>query len=242
MRRQFLEWYSRFVYEHRVGVLVVASLVTVLAGVACLGLEFRTSRDEMSLGNAPAEVAFDAFLEEFGTPDHLLIVVGPANPGETADPDAYRGFVDDLAERLRGETDYFEDIFFRLDLATLEAQALYYLPLEDLRRLADALRDEALPALGELRDLPDAIRYLAARIRAGLDESADPDDIAGGAESLRELLPALEWQARFLANPAIADSVDLEELARGLAGGRRGLGTIVVIGARPGATAPPCAV
>jgi len=203
MRKQFLEWYSRFVFDHRIGVLAATILITLLAGLACLGLEFHTSRDDLSLGDSPEEIAFDAFIEEFGTANYLLVVVEPSDAGVIPSREAYGRFVDDLEERLLGETDFFEAVYARVDLAAFENHAP-----------ADALGGMEVQAVREIHDLADANRTLARGIREGL-RAGDLDAAEEPAAALRGLLHALRWEESFLEAPrAAAGSIDLMEQAR----------------------------
>ncbi|MGD8377561.1 MAG: MMPL family transporter [Acidobacteriota bacterium] len=221
IRKRFLDWYAGFIFQHRVPVLLGTIVLTLLAGAACLRLQLHTSREALGDADTPATRAYRSFIEEFGTPNQLLVVVGPRDPAQPPDPSRYEAFVDALAARLNLEKAFFADVYYRLDLEAFESNALHFLPLEDLRGLVDAVTDpgSALGRLPEMGSLADANRLLAEQIRAGVARgevtSADP------AADLRRLLPALEWEGRFLEDPTAAVAeLDPRRLAGSLAAGR----------------------
>ena len=136
MRRSLLAWYTRAVFRRRGWIVAASVVLTVLSVLISLRLEVRTSREELSDTAAPVEVAYDRFLEEFGSPNHLVIVVEPRETGSAPEPDRFRAFVTELAEKLRAERTYFHQVIDRLDWSTLDDQGLYFLPLDELERMS----------------------------------------------------------------------------------------------------------
>jgi hopanoid biosynthesis associated RND transporter like protein HpnN len=188
-----------------------------------LRLELRTSREELSDSFDASVATYEVLVEEFGSPKFLVVVVEPRLRDQPPPVEEYQEFVERLAELLRGENEYFRDVFHRVDLEEFLERGLYYVDLEILQRAEDAATGPGslIQDLARVNGLAGATRLLAREIREGVEDGSPGP---GAGESLEGLLPALEWQARFLEDPAGAVD-ELEEEDPHL--GRVGAGTEV---------------
>ncbi|TDI14159.1 MAG: hypothetical protein E2P04_01385 [Acidobacteria bacterium] len=204
MRRSLLAWYARCLVR-RPGWILAAGIALTIGSLllVSLRLELRTSRENLSGSFHQAEAEFDAFVKEFGSPHYLVVVVEPADPSDPVQPEDYRAFVDGLAALLEAETEYFDEVFYRVDLQHFLDLGLYYADRDTLRQAEEALvgPDALLPDGSRLLGLADANRLLARKMRRGL---AQGEPSAGSDASLGGVLSVLRWQVRFLADPEAA--------------------------------------
>ncbi|MFQ5700285.1 MAG: MMPL family transporter, partial [Acidobacteriota bacterium] len=213
MRRSFLTWYARHLVRHPRWILAAGIGLTVASLLISTRLELHTSREDLSDSFHVTEKAYDDFVEQFGSPNTLVVVVGPRDGEAAPEPAEYRAFVDQLAALLASEKEFFSEIFYQVHLDAFIDRGLYYLDQESLRQLQQAVGD-----VSRISGLADANRLLADRIRRGLEDGvAEP---AEGA-SLGAILPALRWEARFLSEPEASvaalddDRLSLRAFSRG---------------------------
>jgi hopanoid biosynthesis associated RND transporter like protein HpnN len=203
MRRSLLAWYARCLVGHPLWILLPGILLTVIAVLLALQLELHTSRENLSDSFHQAETAFDEFVEELGSPHHLVVVVEPRPDHPEVDSFVYREFVDDLAQRLASRPAFFTEVLHRVDLARFVELGLYYAERDALQQAEDALLgpQAMLPEGGTLHGLADANRRLARRLATEVKQG--PGGVDSEA-SLEPILRALRWQVRFLADPEAA--------------------------------------
>jgi len=203
MRRSLLAWYSRYLVRRPGWILAAGIALTLAALLVSLRLELHTSRENLSDSFGQAEVAFDAFVEEFGSPHYLVVVVEPTSPSEPVEQEDYHLFVDELAALLEAETEFFNEVFYLVDLQHFVDLGLYYADRDILSQAEEALLgpEALLPEGSALRGLADANRLLARKLRQGLEQG---DAGAGSGASLEGVLSVLRWQVRFLADPDAA--------------------------------------
>lgn len=204
MRRSLLTWYSRCLVR-RPGWILAAGIALTLGAIliSALRLELHTSRENLSGSFHQAEIEFDAFVEEFGSPHYLIVVVEPTDPSRTVPPEDYRAFVDQLAALFSADTEWFSEVFYRVDLQHFMDLGLYYADRDLLRQAEEVLLgpQALLPAGVPLHGLADANRLLARKMRQGLAQGEPAD---GSRTSLEGVLSLLRWQVRFLAEPRAA--------------------------------------
>ena len=139
MRRSLLAWYSRCLVRRPGWILAAGIALTIGSLLISLRLELHTSRENLSGSFHQAEAAFDAFVEEFGSPHYLVVVVEPADPSGPVEPQDYRAFVDGLAALLEAETEYFDEVFYQVDLQHFMDLGLYYADRDTLRQAEEVL-------------------------------------------------------------------------------------------------------
>jgi hopanoid biosynthesis associated RND transporter like protein HpnN len=113
------------------GWVVALAVGVALAAVAytVCGLEFKTSRLDLLSPRSEYNQRWLAHLQEFGARDDAVVVV------RAADPLVVRSAVDRLGGSLAGQSQYFESVFYRLDLPSLRSKGLHYLPEPEFEQL-----------------------------------------------------------------------------------------------------------
>ncbi|HEV8322071.1 MAG TPA: MMPL family transporter [Myxococcota bacterium] len=171
-------WRDRFlrlVYElalHRPWWLLGAVAIVSVATAATLPyMKVSTSRFALASGSKE-QTALDQFLHEFGSPFDLIGAV------EGGDPVARRAAVEELAARLKGETAYVADVFYRIDTGFFRDRALMYVPLDDLKRMSDLLDAPGTPLdvkrFTELRGLVPMLDAAAGELARGAGVEVAP--------------------------------------------------------------------
>jgi hopanoid biosynthesis associated RND transporter like protein HpnN len=129
-------WVVNASITHPVLVLVL-SIVIALASVwyTVEYIDFKTSRNDMVSQDYPAVKRFSEISDKFGRQTNVTVVV------EGLDPERMKAFILDLAAQLEKEPDYFDELFYRLDVAKLEGKKLLYLSTDDLTDLKKKLED-----------------------------------------------------------------------------------------------------
>ncbi len=179
-------------------VLLVSALLVVVALLLGLGVEFRTSRNELAAADDPDQRRWDALLADYAGAEAFIACVETLD--ETADPARLRPVVDRLAAAFRADA-VVDHVFHRVDVDWFLERALHLAPPQTLREVAATLRDEPelLDGLGSLRGFADLNDQIAARIERGLDEGgAVPEEGDGAGDSLLQLLEA---EHAFLLDP-----------------------------------------
>jgi hopanoid biosynthesis associated RND transporter like protein HpnN len=180
------------IQRHAVWILLAALVVAA----ACLRYTVEHLRVDTDTANMideelPFRQDYDKYKEEFSFGvDNLLLVIDAHGP-EAADQAA-----EALASALRDRADLFDEIFLPGSGEFFERQALLYLELTELERLADRLI-EVQPLLGRLSREPSLDTFADTLTRALEDENAGGDaELATVLEELnRTLAAALERRA-----------------------------------------------
>lgn len=123
-------------------VLGFALAITVAAiHLACDRLEYRTQRNDLLSQDKPCQQRWQKYLDSFGDDDDMVVVVeGTDRPRMTA-------ALDDVAARIQLRPDFFDRVFYRVDLRHLRDRALFHLPPAELEAIRTRL-DRMEPLLG----------------------------------------------------------------------------------------------
>lgn len=103
---RLLEALGHFAYRRAWGILIVTLLVIAAGASQISRIEIRTSIDEFLNADDAVKVAYDAFLEQFGRDDIIMIVVEPDEVFDLATLDRLRAF----HEALEDEVPYVREV------------------------------------------------------------------------------------------------------------------------------------
>lgn len=120
-------------------IVLVAALIVCVAGIFG-AVQFLTLKADTASLFAPTDryrIISDRVSQEFPNNGDMVVVVeyGTAQDRER--------FISELAARLKGKTDLYQDVFPGLDLKYFRQRLLYYLEPQDLKMLANYLRPAA---------------------------------------------------------------------------------------------------
>ena len=116
--------------------LAVCLLLSVAASLyTARHLELVTGRNDLISTEKRYLQLDEEYSEEFIGVDQVAVVVEPRDIPQG------KAFVTRLAERLALEQEHIAEIFYRVDVSSLEGKKLLYLPAEDLRDLRRSLED-----------------------------------------------------------------------------------------------------
>jgi|GEM_PF-3385652 len=205
-----------FLFRRRWGVIAGVVVATGLASlrVPDLVTHIRVNRAALQDPEVPVRKRFDEVVSRFGTPFLATVIL------EGEDREALRAVADAVAAKLRADPPadarpgddvcsdprfakrQVRDVFYRVDLDQFERKGIYYLGLDDLRKIGDGLEAvnragrSALPPLTGLQDALDGIvdGFSRGPAAAGADEAKD-------AESVAQLTDALGRLERWLEAP-----------------------------------------
>jgi uncharacterized protein len=99
-------------------------------------LEFRTGQDDLVSGDSRDTRNYKRYASEFPDLDGLIVVVRADR-----EPARAENFADTLAVRLNRDRPDVTSVFYKVDSGALARNALLYLSTDDLKRLADRIRD-----------------------------------------------------------------------------------------------------
>lgn len=134
LRERILKKTVNFVTTQHSFILVLAVLLTLFSLTwSALFLETKTGRIDLVSEKNPACKRFLNFLDNFGSPDNLVILV----EGETAV--VREKAVEKLAVRLREEKNWVEEVFYRVPVEFFEKKGLQYADEEMLRNILESV-------------------------------------------------------------------------------------------------------
>ena len=116
-------------------------------------------------GNQRYHHNFLELQKEFPQQDDLVVVV------ESENIEKNRQFVERLGARLEAETNLFQDVFFKGDLAMMGCKALLFAPETDLAGLRDTLKDD-LPFIQKFSQTTNLVSFLNWSTRSSAPPSA----------------------------------------------------------------------
>jgi hypothetical protein len=153
----FARWMARAsrTRAHAALTLALAVLVALAAGFYGAGIRVDTDLKALLPATAPSVAALDELERRKGNTDLLTIAV------EEPDAAARQQMIDALAAEVSGWPET-QAVFRGRDFTALRDRSLYFLELEDLRRLRDTLVEERR-------------RAVARAIRPGLSDGPGPD-------------------------------------------------------------------
>ncbi|HEX9079875.1 MAG TPA: MMPL family transporter [Desulfuromonadaceae bacterium] len=129
-------------------VLGVALLVSVVSVIYTKEhMEFLTGRDELMPRNAPFQVNYRAYRQEFGDQEEIVAVVESDDAGKSTRA------ADALYRRLLQDTGVYREVFYPGGLPFFRKNGLLFMPLDDIRRLRHTLT-MAAPVLKDLAAAP----------------------------------------------------------------------------------------
>ena len=157
-------------------ILAFALLLSVLSVLYTKEkMEFLTGRDDLMPRNAPFQVDYRAYRQEFGDQEEVVVVI----EGDDAAKVAQCG--DALYERLGREKGVFRELFYPGGLPYFRKNGLLFMPLEDITNLRSTLT-MAAPVLKDLAAAP-SVQTLFTSLTGQIDGYL----ANGNSESLKSL-------------------------------------------------------
>jgi predicted RND superfamily exporter protein len=157
--------------------LVVLLAATAGAGSWGAGIEIRSDMEDLFPEDTPAVVRARAARDMLRTASSVKILMGGAGR------ETNRAAAAMLAERLKAHPELIDSVEYRRGVEFFEQNALMYLPMEEVERLHDGVRDAIKRAVKEKLDL-------------GLDDDEPPASPGDGTTAreaeVRERLPDIE--------------------------------------------------
>lgn len=203
------------------GLVISLFVLAILSALAIPGLKVSSSYRDLMPADRPEQREYDAFLDEFGAANDLIVVL-------EGKPEDTRPVADALAEALRAKGSPIADVFYRIDPnAMLERAPLFASP-EDLENAFSALAGQAslLEKVGGISEFSELLGLATDQLADADSESAMSPE---GAEKAVGFLAHFfgEWAARiedptrtgFQIPDSDSDSKELAKLREFLASG-----------------------
>lgn len=138
---RFFRWWATWTLKLRWVVLVLAAISVAGSGwLAQSRLKFSTDRTQLLDPDHPIQRSWKVHRQSFQGNSDLLVLI-------TGEPEEVRGAADALGVLLGREKDYFDEVFFKIDLPKINQHALYFLSTPNLQELARQLKQTG-PWLG----------------------------------------------------------------------------------------------
>jgi len=194
-----LERWVDFVRLHALAVILLCAVGTVAAGAyAARFLTLNFDHTTLLSPQLPFRVRYREFAKTFPILDEALLVVVDGGT-----PEAVRRATDQLATRLRSDTESFRDVFVPGSGEFFDRHALLYLSVDELEEFADQVA-RIQPIFAELvRD--GSMANLSSLLERGLREQRDADwpavldRISAATLSLYQEIPvAVSWESLLL--------------------------------------------
>ena len=134
------------------GIALVSALISCV--LAAMRLDVQTDQLELISEHHPL-IALNEKLEPFNFEGKTMftVVVEAQNPEQAV------SFSNGLADRIRGNPDYFRDVLYRVDPQLFKRWALLYLDKEDLVRIRENVEEHDKLIRGLAKD-PDLLNFL----------------------------------------------------------------------------------
>src|SRR4051812_26851914 len=137
-----------FVARYPKTILLLSLLISTLSVVYTKqNMEFLTGRDDLMPANAPFQVDYRAYRQEFGDQEEIVAVI------ESDDAEKSTRFGDALYQRLSSEKGVYREVFYPGGLPYFRKNGLLFMPLEEIRQLRSTLT-MAAPVLKDLAAAP----------------------------------------------------------------------------------------
>jgi len=163
------------------GLALLFSVISVI--YTKQNMEFLTGRDGMMPKNAPFQVDYRAYQQEFGDQEEVVVVI------ESDDAEKATRCGDAIFERLNREKGVFREVFYPGGLPYFRKNGLLFMPLEDIKNLRTTLT-MAAPVLKDLAAAP-SVQTLFTSLTGQIDGylvKGDPDSL----KSLTFMLTTLD--------------------------------------------------
>ena len=181
-------------------ILALALLFSVISIIyTTKNMEFLTGRDDLMPRNAPFQVDYRAYRQEFGDQEEVVIVI------ESDDAEKATRCGDALYERLNREKEVFREIFYPGGLPYFRNNGLLFMPIEDIKNLRNTLT-MAAPVLKDLAASP-SVQTLFTSLTSQIDgylAGNDPQTL----KSLTFMLSTLDKGFKAFEGPSTATSTD----------------------------------
>lgn len=129
-------------------ILALALLLSVISVIYTKNnMEFMTGRDDLMPRNAPFQVDYRAYRQEFGDQEEIVAVI------ESEDAEKSTRAADALYERLEKDKAAFREVFYPGGMPFFRKNGLLFMPLEDIKQLRTTLT-MAAPVLKDLASSP----------------------------------------------------------------------------------------
>lgn len=158
--------------------IIIVGLISCLLGMAYTAKYLTFDADQANLikRSAGLQAEQDRYTNDFPRSEDIVVIVEDGTAAQR------RAFIDDLASRLREEPDIFKDVFEKADVTFLRNYALHYLEPQQLREIAQQLKDygpglEALASSGSLANLMQKAPQLSAE--TGNSGLSNPNKLKG---------------------------------------------------------------
>ena len=203
--RAFRGW-AGFTLQYPWFILLVALLSVALSlRLASQNLKFSTDRTQLLDPDHPVQRRWQAYREQFEGNSDLLVLL-------TGSPVEVRAAADELGGLLDSDRDYFDEVFYKVEIPEISHHALYFLSRQDLKRLLSQLQRAApwidsmstglpglLQKLGSIpvpqaRPVLEPVLPLFLNILRGLNEAISSD----GRSPYKSPLPAFRPEAALL--------------------------------------------
>ncbi|MEI6306461.1 MAG: transporter, partial [Deltaproteobacteria bacterium] len=172
-----------FVYKCPRLILMISLLLSVISVVYTKNnMEFLTGRDDLMPKNAPFQLDYRAYREEFGDQEEIVAVLESDDAGKTTRA------ADALYLSLNREKTVFREVFYPGGLSFFRKNGLLLLPLEDIRSLRNTM-SMAAPVLKDLAAAP-SVQTLFTSLTSQIDrylQSNDPGSLASLTFMLKSL-------------------------------------------------------
>jgi hopanoid biosynthesis associated RND transporter like protein HpnN len=172
-------------------------------------MEFLTGRDDLMPKNAPFQVDYRAYRQEFGDQEEIVAVV------ESDDAEKSTRAADALYARLNKEKGVFREVFYPGGLPYFRKNGLLFMPLDEIKALAHTLT-MAGPVLKDLAAAP-SVQTLFTSLTNQIDgylKAGDPASL----ESLAFMLATLD--KGFKAFDGKTSGLSMDAFLKGGGGGK----------------------
>lgn len=196
--RILVAWVSFVCAWPRLFLSIAAILCSLSIYLAITQLNYQTSRDDLMNPNIECQRRWRAYLQEFGQDDDIVVVI------QGNDQKQMIAMLEQIASRIRQHSDKFDRLFYKVDLRQLQNRALLYLPLEEIKSIAENLTSPK--GLQPLLEIPFAWQGFSLRVLLGeahqrvhsiTDKQLSNED----RRFLKELLAITRSANRSLNNP-----------------------------------------
>ncbi|MDA1273360.1 MAG: MMPL family transporter [Verrucomicrobia bacterium] len=179
---RLLRLLARSIYSHpRFFFYPQALLVLACLSYTIARLEFSTSRNDLVGSEKRYHQNFLNYKKEFQVRDDLVAVI------ESENTEKNRQFAERLGAKLEAESNMFQDVFFKGDLAMMGPKALLFLPETTLDQLLETLKQYRpfIQDFGQATNIGSLFRKINEQFRTAERNGASEN------ESLLKALPAI---------------------------------------------------